>query len=212
MINTIFTSKIDFWLAFLILGSSLLLVLVPVWEWMYNNSSIKRIIFISLFTIPTALLLLVLFFNIKYTLTADTLLVKNGFSTQSISLEDITHITPRRTNVIGALYEKMLFALDYFEHNINSSIFYHWCKYTLIPSLKTKCVIVMDNARFHKSKRIQKLLNRHGHRILWLPPYSPDLNPIEKKWAQAKFLRQGWMENNLPKLFYDMGCIDFIKT
>ena len=94
MINTIFTSKIDFWLAFLILGSSLLLVLVPVWEWMYNNSSIKRIIFISLFTIPTALLLLVLFFNIKYTLTADTLLVKNGFSTQSISLEDITHITP----------------------------------------------------------------------------------------------------------------------
>ncbi|OEH67435.1 MAG: hypothetical protein BAX61_10935 [Psychrobacter sp. B29-1] len=42
-------------------------------------------------------------------------------------------------------------------------------------------------------------------------PYSPDLNPIEKKWAQAKFLRQGWMENNLPKLFHDMGCIDFIK-
>ena len=94
MINTIFTSKIDFWLAFLILGSSLLLVLVPVWEWMYNNSSVRRIIFISLFTIPTALLLLVLFFNIKYTLTADTLLVKNGFSTQSISLKDITNITP----------------------------------------------------------------------------------------------------------------------
>ncbi|WP_409520829.1 transposase [Psychrobacter sp.] len=46
-----------------------------------------------------------------------------------------------------------------------------------MPNLKTKCVIVMDNARFHKSKRIQKLLNRHGHRILWLPPYSPDLNP-----------------------------------
>ena len=110
----------------------------------------------------------------------------------------------KRTNVIGALYEKMLFALDYFEHNINSSIFYDWCKHTLIPSLKTKCVIVMDNARFHKSKRIQKLLNRHGHRILWMPPYSPDLNPIEKKWAQVKFLRQGWMENNLSKLFYDV--------
>ena len=116
----------------------------------------------------------------------------------------------KRTNVIGALYEKMLFALDYFEQNINSHIFYDWCKFTLIPSLKTKCVIVMDNARFHKNKRIQKLLNRHGHRILWLPPYSPDLNPIEKKWAQAKFLRQGWMENNLPKLFCDMGCISFI--
>ncbi|MGP9711151.1 transposase, partial [Psychrobacter sp. AOP29-E1-7] len=110
----------------------------------------------------------------------------------------------KRTNVIAALYEKMLFALDYFKYNINSSIFYNWCKQTLIPSLKTKCVIVMDNARFHKSRRIQKLLNRHGHRILWLPPYSPDLNPIEKKWAQVKFLRQGWMENDLSKLFYDV--------
>lgn len=108
------------------------------------------------------------------------------------------------------------------------------CKQTLIPSLRTKCMIVMDMsedkikhffaraqnesrtrvARFHKNKRIQKLLNRyiHIHRILWLPPYSPDLNPIEKKWAQAKFLRQGWMENDMPKLFYDMYCIDFIKT
>ena len=114
----------------------------------------------------------------------------------------------KRTNVIGALYEKMLFALDYFEQNINGNIFYDWCKNTLIPCLKTKCVIVMDNASFHK--RVQRLLNRHGHRLLFLPPYSPELNPIEKKWAQAKFIRQGWMENNLPKLFYDMGCSSFI--
>ncbi len=69
----------------------------------------------------------------------------------------------------------------------------------------------MDNARFHKSKRIQKLLNRHGHRVLWLPPYSPDLNPIEKKWAQAKFLRQGWMENNLPKLFQDWAVFIYCE-
>lgn len=50
----------------------------------------------------------------------------------------------KRTNVIGALYERVLFALDYFEKNINGDVFYNWCKYTLIPSLKTKCVIVMD--------------------------------------------------------------------
>ena len=60
----------------------------------------------------------------------------------------------------------------------------------------------MDNASFHK--RVKRLLNRHGHCILWLPPYSPDLNPIEKKWAQVKFLSQGWMENDLSKLFYDI--------
>ena len=114
----------------------------------------------------------------------------------------------RRTNVIDALYEKTLFALDYFDKHINGDIFYRWCKQTLIPSLKRQCVIIMDNASFHK--RAIKLFNRHGHRVLFLPPYSPDLNPIEKKWAYAKFLRQGWMVNDLPKLFYDMGCAPFI--
>lgn len=72
----------------------------------------------------------------------------------------------------------------------------------------------MDNAALHKSKRIQKLLNRHCHHILWLLPYStvqystvlysPDLNPIEKNWVQVKFLRQGWMENDPSKLFYNI--------
>ncbi len=109
----------------------------------------------------------------------------------------------KRTNVIGALYEKTLFTLDCIKTNINGDIFYHWCKHILIPNLKRKCVIVMDNASFHK--RVKRLLNRHGHRLLFLPPYSPDLNPIEKKWAQVKFLRQGWMENDLSKLFYDIS-------
>lgn len=74
----------------------------------------------------------------------------------------------------------LFFALDYFEQNINGHIFYDWCKHALLPSLKTKCVIVMDNASFHK--RVQRSLNRHGHRILRLLPYIPDLNPIEKKY------------------------------
>lgn len=94
MINAVFTSKIDLWLAFLILGSGLLLILVPVWEWIYNDSSTRRILFISLLTIPGAILLLLIFFNIKYSLSEDELFVKNGFSTQSIPLKDITHIIP----------------------------------------------------------------------------------------------------------------------
>ena len=97
----------------------------------------------------------------------------------NLDFPDIHILTSRasRTNVIGALHGKILFALDCSKTTINSDLFYNWSKFILIPKLKRKCVIVMDNARFHKSKRIQKLLNRHGHRILWLPPYSPDLNP-----------------------------------
>ena len=94
MVNAVFTSKIDFWLAFLILGSSLLLILVPVWEWVYNDSSIRRILFISLFTMPGAILLLLIFFNVKYSLSDDELFVKNGFSTQRIPLKDIIYIIP----------------------------------------------------------------------------------------------------------------------
>lgn len=94
MVNAVFTSKIDFWLAFLILGSSLLLILVPVWEWMYNNSSIKRILFMNLLTMPGAILLLLIFFNVKYSLSDDELFVKNGFSTQSIPLKDIIYVIP----------------------------------------------------------------------------------------------------------------------
>ena len=94
MINTVFASKIDLWLAFLILGFSLLLILVPVGEWIYNNSSIKRTVFISLFTMPGAILLLLIFFNVKYSLSDDELFVKNGFSTQRIPLKDIIYIIP----------------------------------------------------------------------------------------------------------------------
>jgi len=115
----------------------------------------------------------------------------------------------KRTNVIGALYRKRLFAVDIFTHNINWQVVYDWFKYNVIPKLGHKSVIVMDNARFHKNKRIKKLLNRHGHRILWLPPYSPDLNPIEKKWAEVKTLRQGWGENNLNHLFSNVCCYNF---
>ncbi len=41
----------------------------------------------------------------------------------------------------------------------------------------------MDNAAFHKRADTQELLEKHRHQILWLSPYSPDLNPIEKMWA-----------------------------
>ena len=84
----------------------------------------------------------------------------------------------------------MLFALDYFETNINSIVFYHWCKHKLIPSLKTKCLIVMDNASFHKRQDMVTAINHAGCVLEFLPPYSPALNPIEHKWAQAKAIRK----------------------
>ena len=49
----------------------------------------------------------------------------------------------------------------------------------------------MDNASFHKSQRTKELIESVGCRIIFLPPYSPDLNPIEKFWANMKrWIRQ----------------------
>ena len=55
-----------------------------------------------------------------------------------------------KTNVIGALHNKALFAIDSFSHNVNWETVYNWFKEILIPKLNRKCLVVMDNFAFHK--------------------------------------------------------------
>ena len=95
-----------------------------------------------------------------------------------------------RTNVIGALIAGTLLTVSLFQTNINTQIFNAWVIHDLIPKLPPESVVVMDNASFHKGKDMVKALDVAGHTLLYLPPYSPDLNPIEKKWAQAKSIRR----------------------
>lgn len=95
-----------------------------------------------------------------------------------------------RTNVIGALCAGVLLTVNLFQTTINTVIFNAWVQQDLTPKLPPKSVVVMDNASFHKSKDMAKTLKDAGHTLLYLPTYSPDLNPIEKKWAQAKSIRR----------------------
>lgn len=91
-----------------------------------------------------------------------------------------------RTNVIGALLEGKLLTVSLFETTIDTSIFNVWLNEDLIPKLPAESVVVMDNAAFHKSEKTRQILESSGHTLLYLSPYSPDFNPIEHKWAQAK--------------------------
>ncbi len=141
MINAVFTSKVDFWLAFLILGSSLLLILVPLWERIYNYSSIRRVLFISLLTLPSAVLMLLIFFNINYSLSDEELLVKNGFSTQSIPLKDITYITPTNTMLSAPALSLDRIEIGYKGGSVvispkDKDGFYH-AIHSRVPTLKT---------------------------------------------------------------------------
>ncbi len=95
-----------------------------------------------------------------------------------------------RVNAIGALLGKTLLTVSLFKANINTEIFDAWVKKDLIPKLPPKSVVIMDNAAFHKSMAMKQALEKAGHTLEYLPPYSPDLNPIEQKWAQAKAYRR----------------------
>jgi len=77
-----------------------------------------------------------------------------------------------------------------FEDNIDSDIFYAWVISELLPALPERAVVVLDNAAFHKRQDIQNIIRKAGHTLEYLPPYSPDLNPVERKWAQAKNIRK----------------------
>jgi transposase len=95
-----------------------------------------------------------------------------------------------RTNVIGAIIGKLMLTVMLFTSNIDADVFYGWVKQDLLPKCPPNSVIVMDNATFHKRKDIQALIINAGHTLEYLPPYSPDLNPIEPKWAHAKAIRR----------------------
>lgn len=105
-----------------------------------------------------------------------------------------------RTNVIGALLCGVLLTVSLFQTNVNTEIFNTWVTQDLIPKLPPQSVVIMDNASFHKGALMKKALEDAGHTLLYLPAYSPDFNPIEKKWAHAKAKRRK-VGSSIEKLF-----------
>lgn len=64
-------------------------------------------------------------------------------------------------------------------------------EHVLVPVLRPGQLVVMDNLSPHKAPRVRELIERAGCRLLFLPPYSPDLNPIEPAWSKLKQLLRG---------------------
>jgi transposase len=85
-----------------------------------------------------------------------------------------------RVNMIAALCNQNLIAPFTVEGACNRKVFETWLENCLLPTLKAGQVLVMDNATFHKGGRISQLIENAGCQLLYLPPYSPDLNKIEQ--------------------------------
>ena len=95
-----------------------------------------------------------------------------------------------RLNAIGAILNMLFITVSIFEGSVNSDVFYSWLTQDLLPKVSENSVIVMDNASFHKRSDMIEAIQDKGIILEFLPPYSPDLNPIEHKWAQAKSIRR----------------------
>jgi transposase len=104
-----------------------------------------------------------------------------------------------RVNMIAGWCDGKLFAPFTVEGACNRTVFETWLETCLIPSLSPGKVIIADNATFHKGGRIQELIEAAGCSLLYLPPYSPDLNKIERCWS--------WLKSRIRKQISQFNCL-----
>jgi len=68
----------------------------------------------------------------------------------------------------------------------DASVFRAYVKHVLVPGLRKGDIVVLDNLSSHKGAEIEEMIREAGAELWFLPPYSPDLNPIEKMWSKVK--------------------------
>lgn len=73
-----------------------------------------------------------------------------------------------------------------FEGPMNGEMFLAWVEQGLAPTLRAGEVVILDNLATHKIRGVSEAIHSRGARLLYLPPYSPDFNPIEPMWSKIK--------------------------
>ena len=102
--------------------------------------------------------------------------------------QEVSGARRERTSIIAAARQGKLVAPLVFQGCCNTEVVDVYFAQVLLPVLPPGSVIVLDNARFHQSPTTQKLVEAAGCHLMFLPPYSPDLNPIELAFAKLKHL------------------------
>lgn len=104
-----------------------------------------------------------------------------------------------RVNMIAAWCEHKLLAPFTVEGACNRVVFETWLETCLVPVLEPGQVVIVDNATFHKGGCIEQLIEQAGAQLLYLPPYSPDLNKIENCWS--------WLKSRIRKQLKQFDCL-----
>ena len=105
----------------------------------------------------------------------------------------------RMSMVAGKCGKKILAPLSY-AGTTDSKLFECWFENALIPELTAGQTIILDNATFHRKNKVRELAQKANCSVIFLPPYSPDLNMIENFWA--------WLKHKMKDMLRDFLSFD----
>lgn len=90
---------------------------------------------------------------------------------------------------------------------MNGNAFLAYVEQVLVPTLKPNDIVVLDNLSAHKVPGIREAIEAAGAKLLYLPPYSPDFNPIEQLFAKLKALLRKAAERSVESLWNRIACL-----
>jgi len=109
------------------------------------------------------------------------------------------------TTLVGAVRATGFVAPLVVDGAVNGELFRAYVERVLVPELRRGDVVVMDNLASHKVAGVRRAIERAGCRLLYLPPYSPDLNPIENAFSKLKRLLRSAAERTVDGLWSAIG-------
>lgn len=108
---------------------------------------------------------------------------------------------------IAALRIDRIDAPCVFDGPINGASFHAYVEQVLAPTLRPSDIVVLDNLGSHKGKAVRNAIRAAGAHLLFLPPYSPDLNPIEQVFAKLKFMLRKAQERTVECVWRRIGAL-----
>jgi len=108
----------------------------------------------------------------------------------------------KRTNIVAAKCGSLIVAPMIYDGTTDAALFEHWFEHALLKEIPKGSYCIMDNAAFHRKGKLHELAQNVGCTVIFLPPYSPDLNKIENYWA--------WLKGRLRKILPEHD--DFVEA
>ncbi len=117
----------------------------------------------------------------------------------------IPHGHWKTTTFTGALRLNGMTALFVYDGAMNGTVFLAYVEQVLIPTLEPGDIVIMDNLPAHKAAGVRDAIEAAGARLMFLPPYSPDFNPIENAFAKLKSMLRAKAERTIDALWNAVG-------